>query len=249
MRIESNLTQNYERLSSLQRINSASDDAAGLAISQKMEAETGGIEQGTKNAADMQNLVNTADGVLGSIHDNLNRMRELSVQASNGILSSSDREIIQKEIGQIKDQIGEQVKNTEFNTQKLIDGSFTDKNVASNASGRGMQLSIENTGLAELGIKDFDVTGNFDISDIDNAIDKVSSARGQLGAKSNRLDHTMNYNRIAAENQTAARSRITDLEVGKEITAKNTNQILQSYQFAMQKNEMEQAGNKLDILF
>ena len=247
MRIENNLTQNYERLSSLQRINSASDDAAGLAISQRMEAQTGGIEQGSKNAADMQNLVNTADGVLCSIHDNLNRMRELSVQASNGILSSSNREIIQKEIGQIKEEIGEQVKNTEFNTQKLIDGSFSDKNVASNASGKGMQMSIENTGLAELGIKDFDVTGNFDISDIDYAIDKVSSARGQLGAQSNRLEHTMNSNQVAAENQRAARSRIVDLNVGKEVTAKNTNQILQSYRIAMQQSEMEQTRNRLDI--
>lgn len=248
MRIDNNISQSYEQLSSMQRINSASDDAAGLAISQKLESQVKGIDKGTENAIDMSNLLKTAEGSLDSIHDSLHRMRELSIKASNGILSDSDKSIIQDEINQIKESIGHTVKNTEFNTIKLLDGTFTNKNTATSPSGTGTSMNIKNTGLSTLGIEDFDVTEDFNIGDIDKAIEMVSSARSDIGSSTNRLDHTISYNNNASQNQREANSRISDLDFAKGIVNLKKNQIMEQYKFFAQKQSMSQAGGVLSLL-
>ncbi|MCX7710587.1 MAG: flagellin [Clostridia bacterium] len=248
MRIEGALQNSYESLSSMQRINSAADDAAGLAISQNLTAETKGYDKGTDNALSMNDLAKTADGAMSSIHDSLQRMRELAVQASNGVLTGDDRKLIQEEIDQLKQSIGGVVQNTQFNTQKLLDGTFKDKNIAMNPSGTGMKMNIQNTGLEALGIKDFDVTKDFDIKTLDNAISQVSDARSQLGATSNRIMHGVSINQISSENLTASKSRMVDLDIPKAISQMKTQEILQQYQYFAQKQAAMQKSGTLSLL-
>lgn len=248
MRVNGDIAINYQQLSSMQRINSASDDAAGLAISQKLESQSRGLDKGTDNALDMSNLLNTAEGSLDSIHDSLHRMRELSVKASNGILSNDDKTIIQDEINQLKSSIADTVKNTQFNTIKLLDGTFTNKNTATNPSGTGTRMNIKNTGLSTLGIENFDVTEDFNIGDLDKAIEMVSSARSDIGSSTNRLNHTISYNNNASYNQIEANSRIRDLDFEKGIMNLKRNEIMQQYKFFAQKQSMTQGKGVLNLL-
>lgn len=248
MRIEAANENSYQRLASMRRVNSAADDAAGLAISQKINAQTNGYNTGADNALSMNDLARTAEGALASIDDNLHRMRELAVQASNGTLSSDDRKIIQTEIDQLKESISGIAGNTQFNTQKLLDGSFSNKEIAVNPSGTGTKMTIQNTSLETLGVNNFDVTGSFDIADIDNAISKVTEARSELGATSNRIMSAVKINWNAAENLTAASSRISDLDAGAESIRMNTRQVLQQYQYYSKQQTMNQKASALNLL-
>lgn len=248
MRIDGSTQNTYERLSTAKRINRASDDPAGLAILQKLQEQTRGLNKATDNALSMNDLSKTADGALSSMHDSLQRMRELAVQAQNGILTDSDRAAIQEEIGEIKQSISSTVQNTQFNTQKLLDGTFTDKNIAINPNGTGMKMNVQNTGLEALGIDSFDVTGSFDISDIDSAISKVSEARSELGATSNRITHGVNVNNISEYNITAANSRIEDLDMASAMVQLSTQQILQQYNYYAQKQTYQQKANSISLL-
>ena len=156
--IGNQLSASYEKLSSMKQINKAADNAAGLAIVNKMESQTNGYDVGTGNTQTGQDLVKTAEGALGSITDSLQRIRELSVQASNAIYAPEDKAAIQAEIDGIMSGIQDVAKNTEFNTLKLLDGSMADLNLAMNPDGTGMEIQMENATLEALGIKDYDVT-------------------------------------------------------------------------------------------
>lgn len=235
--------QTYQQLSSGSQINSAADDAAGLAIAEKMENQTNGYDVGTRNAADAQNMLKVADGGLAGISDQLNRIRELSIQASNtAVYGNDDRELIQNEIEQLKESISDIASNTEFNTKKLLDGTMPDANVASSPDGSGMAVDMLNATLQALGIADYDVTGDFDISVIDNALSKVSAAQSSVGASSNRLDYTMNYNTQAAYNLTASVSSIKDTDYAEKISEMKKQQQLQQYQIIMKKKKQEAEG-------
>jgi len=225
------LQKAFTQLSAGKRINSAADDAAGLAVAEKLTAQIEGLDRGSDNTRDMQNLINTAEGGLANVSDSLQRMRELSLQAANGALNDSDRRFIQYEIDQIKDEIGRSAQTLEFNTQKLLDGSFQNKNTASGADGTGASVSIADVSLIAGDLSDYDVTDPaFDISRIDDAISRVSEARAQIGVMSNRFDSTVNANQITNLNQAAARSRIADADYAKAANEMNKNQILQQYQ-------------------
>lgn len=238
--------RSYERLASGRRVNRAADGAAELAISEGMTAQTNGLNVGADNISNARNLLNISDGALGSIHDSLQRIRELAVEASNGTLTSSDRESIQWEIDQLKDEISSVAKNTNYNTKNLLDGSETELSIETGSGKKN--VSLTDASLEALGIKDFNVTGKFNLKDIDEAIKKVSSARSKAGAQYNALEHAYNYNRNASENLTAANSRLVDLDYGKEVTEKNKQNILQQYALFAQKQRMEQDRNKLNIL-
>ncbi len=192
MNIASVSAQAYERLSTGLQINRAADNAAGLSITQGMSSEIKGMEQNVENIGSMNDLAKTAEGALNSIQDSLGRIRELSVQASNGILTDGDKSIIQSEISQLMQGIQDTSRNTEFNTMKLLDGSFANKNTAMSPDGSGMQISIESAALDNLGLSGYDVTGAFDLSDIDNAIEKVSDSRANLGSLANAFEHATN---------------------------------------------------------
>ena len=244
-----NLYRNYEQLSSGRRINSAADDAAGLAIAEKLTTQSNGYDVGERNAATSQDMLKTADGALGSITDSLQRIRELSVQAGNtAIYGDAERGAIQKEIDQLKQFISDTASQTQFNTMNLLDGSMGSSHVASNPDGSGMDIQMPDATLQALGIADYDVTGNFDISAIDDALEMVMSQRSSIGASSNALDYTMNYNSYASYNLKASRSRIEDLDFGEAVTEKKKNEVLQQYRIMMQKNKEDENGRVLSLL-
>lgn len=237
----SGLSQNYEQLSSGYKINSAADDTAGLAIANKLEKQSKGLDAGSNNAAAGQDLLKVADGGLSSIQNSLQRMRELSIQASNSaIYSPSDLKAMQKEIDGLKQSIQDTAKGTRYNTMSLLDGSKADLNLATNPSGGGMKIQLVNSTLEELGIADYNVTGKFDISALDKAIEKISGSRSGIGAAMNALDSVSSYNKSTAINQTAAQSRIQDLDVPKAISEMKKNEVLEDYKMSMTKKKMEQ---------
>ena len=242
------INKSYEQLSSMKKINSAADNAAGLSIVQKMESQTNGYDVGNSNGKAGQDLLKVADSGLASINDNLQRIRELAVQASNGIYAPEDKQAIQYEIEGLKQGIQDAAKGTEFNTLKLLDGSMADLNLALNPDGTGMEIQMANSTLESLGIADFDVTGNFDIADIDKAIEKVNKARGSLGASYNALEYATNYSALASENLTASSSRIENLDVEKAISDMKKQEVLDGYSLFMKRVQMQQEEQQLNVL-
>lgn len=238
----------YSQLSSGKRINSAADDASGLAIAQKMKRVETGLNVGAQNTKDGMGALNIADGAMDGIMDHLQRIRELGLRSMNGIYSASDRETFQNEINQLKDGIQQIAKNTTFNEQKLLDGSMADMHLATNPNGGGLEIAMEDTTLEALGIADFDVTsGNFDLGAIDAAMNKLSSHRSSVGAYTNRLEHTYNYNTSSHLEQLGARSRIEDLDMPKAISEKKKKDLLDQYQNLMLKSQMNQRSNVLRL--
>jgi len=248
MQIDGSLQNTYTQMASMKRINQASDDAAGLAISQKMISSINGYATATANVQTAGDLAATAGGGLSSMQGSLQRMRELAVQASNGTYTADDRKVLQDEIAQLKSSISQVSQGTEFNTIKLLDGSFSDQSIASTPYGTGRSMSIQNTSLQSLGIDAFDVTGTFDISDIDNAMAKISDAQGNVGATSNALQYEAEINATAQENLTAAESGISDADIAQlSMTLKNQ-QMIQQYQYFAQQKNMEQKSGILNLL-
>jgi len=238
----------YTNITTGQRINSAADDPSGLAIAKGMEAQISSSEQNLNNVADMSNLLNTADGALDSISSGLNRIRELGVQAGNGVLSKDDREIIQNEVSQVLSQIESVASNTTFNQMSLLDGSFTDKNTASNTDGSGSRISIENTSLEALGIKGFNVTNGFDLSKIDDAITKVSESRSKIGSATNAFEHASNSISNKINNITSSMSKIQDANIAEEISSLKKNQILDQYKIQMQMMQQNNQQNQIGMM-
>ena len=248
--------KSLEKLSSGLRINRAGDDAAGLAISEKMRGQIGGLNQAVRNAQDGISLIQTAEGGLNETHSILQRMRELTVQSSNDTNTTEDRGEIQKEFNQLAKEITRIADTTQFNTKNLLGGgaSFS-LQIGSNA-GQNMSLSIgamDATTLAvATGTDETDTVGlnistgtpAFDtvIGAIDDAIETVSAERSKLGATQNRLEHTINNLTATSENLTAAESRIRDVDMAKEMMTFTKNNILNQASTAMlaQANQMPQ---------
>ena len=238
-----------KQISSGKQINSAADNAAGLGIAEKMRAQENGTNQGTRNTADMQSLVNTAEGALSSVSSNLQRLNELALQASNGIMTSSDRTLIQKEVDQVLDNIQSISQSTQFNTRNLLNGEANELHTASSPDGSGMTVSIPSMSLQDLGLEGFNVTGNFDLSSIHSAMNTVSSARSNLGATSNRMDYVMTSNDISALNLASSRSRIEDTDMARATMELEKERVLEQYQVAAQKRENEQKEDQVKRLF
>lgn len=273
------VSKTLERLSSGLRINRAADDAAGLAISEKMRAQIRGLNQAVRNAQDGISLIQTAEGALNETHAILQRMRELAVQATNDTLTESDREQIQKEINQLTAEVQKISAYTEFNTQRLLDGTYDNKqfHIGANQS-QVIALTISNMGAGLYSTSSGSVTaGALNIIQLtaatnsynntvneftfvvysgtgslatlvsttayalsvmnvnaaetaitayNRAIESVSFERAKLGALQNRLEHTINNLNVAAENLTAAESRIRDADMAREMMNFVKNQIL-----------------------
>ncbi|NLG03983.1 MAG: flagellin [Clostridia bacterium] len=247
--IGSQLNNQYAQISSGKRINRAADDAAGLAIAEKMKEQKSGLDVGGQNARSGIGALNIADGALAGIGENLQRIYEISVKASNGLNSGSDLSAMQKEIDQLMSGIKETASNTEYNTMKLIDGSMASMDMATNPDGTGQSIKMANASLEALGIDGYNVTGEFDINRIQTAIDKISAARSEGGASTNALEHVYNYNNYASQNTTSAQSRIEDLDMPKAISEQKKNEVIEDYQTMMQKQKMEQEANSVLGLF
>ncbi len=246
-RTNNTMQSSLERLSSGKRINRAADDAAGLAISEKMKGQIRGLAQAQRNAQDGISLIQTAEGALQETHAILQRMRELAVQSSNDTNTDDDRAELQAEVTELIAEIDRIAENTEFNTQNLLDGNFTDKilHIGAN-SGQTMSVSVNDmssTGLAVGSIDISDQSGaDGAITTINDAIDTVSTERSSLGAIQNRLEHTIKNLSAAEENLTAANSRVEDVDMAREMMAFTKSQILSQAGTAMlaQANMMPQ---------
>jgi len=243
--IDNSLSKNLEKLSTGLRINRAADDAAGLAISEKMRNQISGLQQAIRNAQDGISLIQTAEGALNETHSILNRMRDLAVQAKNGTYTNEDREKLDKEFKALREEVGRIARDTEFNTLKLLSGQFASDGlkfqIGANKS-QDITLTIKNMTSGGLGINDLALlsgTGataaNYDnvISKLDEAIKKVSEERANLGAIQNRLEHTINNLGVTAENLSASESRIRDVDMAQEMTKFTKNQILMHSATAM----------------
>ena len=234
-----NLSKSTEKLSSGYRINRASDDAAGLSISEKMRGQIRGLKQASTNAQDGQSLIQTAEGAMNEIHSVLQRMRELTVQAKNDTYLQEDRAKIKTEVDQLQSEITRIATQTQFNKMNLLTGSYksmqfqvgaNDKQVinlsiskltASALSVEGIASAIGNTTVSKGSI-----IGN-QLSIIDAAITKVSTARSNLGAISNRLDHTIANADNMAENLQSSESKIRDVNIASEMVSYSSMSILQ----------------------
>jgi flagellin len=218
-----------EKLSSGYRINRGADDAAGLAISEKLRGQIGGLAQASRNAADAVSLVQTAEGALNEVHSMLQRVRELAVQYKNGTLATNDRLAIQSEVNQLKDEIQRIGTDTEFNGIKLLDSAATV--CFQVGAGDGQQITVATVSVgAQVAVGVFalsSVSSQTDIQAIDDAINNVSAARATFGSVQNRLDHTMSNLASYTENLTASESRIRDADMASEMVNFTKLQILQ----------------------
>ena len=216
-----------EKLSSGYKINRAADDAAGLAISEKMRRQIRGLTQASENAQDGISCVQTAEGALNEVHDMLQRMNELAVKAANGTLQSEDIGYIQSEIDQLASEIDRTANDTKFNKMGLLDGSVDEVSLQVGAEeGQTITLTLSEMSASELGVDALDISDTASITTIDEAIQKVSSFRSALGAVQNRLEHTINNLDNVVENTTAAEAQIRDTDMAKEMVKFSNNNIL-----------------------
>ncbi len=228
---EASLTKSTEKLSSGYRVNRAADDAAGLAISEKMRRQIRGLTQASRNAQDGISCVQTAEGALNEVHDMLQRMNELAVQAANDTNMSQDRMYIQSEIDALASEITRVASTTTFNEQCLLDGSFTGKNLqVGSESGQKIEISIDAMNATSLSVNALSVSSfdlaNAAISSIKNALVAVSKQRADLGAVQNRLEHTISNLDNVVENTTAAESQIRDTDMATEMVKYSNSNIL-----------------------
>lgn len=234
-----NLARSTEKLSSGYRINRASDDAAGLSISEKMRGQIRGLKQASTNAQDGQSLIQTAEGAMNEIHSVLQRMRELTVQAKNDTYLQEDRAKIKTEVDQLQSEITRIATQTQFNKMNLLTGSYksmqfqvgaNDNQVIKLSIGKLTASALEVEGVAS-------AIGNSTVSKgsiiggqlliIDKAITTVSTARSNLGAISNRLDHTIANADNMAENLQSSESKIRDVNIASEMVSYSSMSILQ----------------------
>ncbi len=242
-----------EKLSSGYRINRAGDDAAGLSISEKMRGQIRGLNQASTNAQDGISLIQTAEGALNETHSILQRMRELAVQASNDTNVTVDRSAIDSELDQLTEEVKRIADTTEFNTQKLLNGSVMSMKLQVGAnSGQKITFSIGNMNAATLGIDALDVTtfthANSAITKIQSAIQKVSTQRSNLGALQNRLEHTIANADNTSENLQAAESRIRDVDMAKEMVKYSKDNILQQAAQSMLAQANQSTQGVLNLL-
>ena len=220
--------KSMEKLSSGYRVNRAADDAAGLAISEKMRGQIGGLAQAQRNAQDGISLVQTAEGALNEVHSMLQRMRDLKVQYNNGALSTDDKNAIVAEAKQLATEIGDIRTKTAFNGINLLDASGTTTFQVGANEGDTIDVTRSDlTGASGVTSAVADVSGGtgttnwdaLDITEIDTAIKNVSTIRGDLGAAQNRLEHRLNNLATYQENLVASESRIRDVDMAAEMVS------------------------------
>jgi flagellin len=264
---QSSLSISMQRLSSGMRVNSAKDDAAGLAIAERMNAQVKGMNVAARNANDGISLAQTAEGALGAVGDALQRMRELAVQARNSTNSDSDKDSLDKEFGELAKEIQRVLGGTTFNGKAILGAqaatltfqvganTTSDDTISiatSNMTSLASITTLAGTDNAGTGRAKIDSTANATaiatvIADIDSALDLVNSERATMGASQNRFEAVISNLQTSVENQSAARSRIMDADFAAETAAMSRAQILQQAGTAMvaQANQLPQQVLKL----
>ncbi len=244
-----------EKLSSGYKVNRAADDAAGLAISEKMRRQIKGLTQASANAQDGISCVQTAEGALAEVHDMLQRMNTLAVQASNDTMTSADRGYLDSEVQALKSEIDRVASTTTFNEQNLLDGSFTGKNLQVGAEkGQFIAISIGKMNTTGINISGVNISGTTNsgaqtaICSIKTALASVSKMRSDLGAVQNRLEHTIKNLDNVVENTTSAESQIRDTDMATEMVRYSNNQILAQAGTSMLAQANQSNQNVLSLL-
>ena len=249
--------KSMEKLSSGYRINRAADDAAGLAISEKMRGQIGGLAQAQRNAQDGVSLVQTAEGALNEVHSMLQRVRDLKVQYQNGTLDTDDKTAIVAEVKQLASEITEISTKTEFNGINLLDGTGGSAGVISFQVGANGSETISVTTkdiagasgtVAIDGVSDTAGWEAVSLADIDTAINNISSIRSDFGAVQNRLEHRLNNLATYQENLVASESRIRDVDMASEMVAFTKLGILQQAGTSMLAQANQAPQNVLSLL-
>ncbi|NME82792.1 flagellin [Clostridium sp. SM-530-WT-3G] len=248
--------KSMEKLSSGLRINRAGDDAAGLSISEKMRGQIRGLSQASRNSQDGISMIQTAEGALNETHSILQRMRELAVQAGNDTNVTADRTAIAEEMDALQQEITRIAQQTEFNTKNMFSNSNGETVTFQVGANCGQTISVTfsqmNAGALSVANMSSAVgtqTGaTAAICTINDAIAKVSKERSKLGAVQNRLEHTIANVDNAAENLTAAESRVRDVDMAKEMMAFQKNNILQQAAQSMLSQANQQPQNVLSLL-
>jgi flagellin len=254
---QSSLNTSLQRLSSGLRINSAKDDAAGLAISERFTSQIRGLNQAARNANDGISLAQTAEGALGEVTNNLQRIRELAVQSSNATNSVDDRAALQTEVDQLVAEIDRVATQTNFNGVALLDGTFAAQTfqVGSNAGDTitvadfaDMQTTALDAGAAMTAdVSDF-AQSQLTITSMDAALKTVNTSRATLGAVQSRFESVVTSAQTAAENLSASRSRIMDTDFAAETANLTRGQILQQAGTAMLSQANSLPQNVLSLL-
>jgi flagellin len=254
--VSERLGGNFRRLSTGLRISTAADDAAGLAISERLRSQVRSLEQAKRNANDGISFVQTAEGALNEVSSILIRLRELAIQSSNGTVSDQDKATLDEEFSSLVSEVDRIGQSTEFNGIKLLDGSSSSVSFqvgfGTTAGIDTLSVSLSAALSTSLALDSLDIgsTGSTTtaLTNIDSAINSVSSLRGSLGAVQNRLGSTINTLAITSENLSAAESRIRDVDVAYETAQLTRNNILQQAAISILSQANQQPQSALQLL-
>jgi flagellin len=263
------VTKGMEKLSSGERINRAGDDASGLAVSEKMRSQIRGLERASKNAQDGISFIQTTEGYLQESQDIIQRLRELAVQASNGVYTAEDRMQIQVEVSQLVDEVDRIASHAQFNGLNLLTGRFARDNGENSVTGsmwfhigsnmdQRVQVFIGTMTAKALGVRNVGDNSiisvespdgsNRAIGTLDQALKKVNKQRADLGAYQNRLEHAVRGIDVGAENLQAAESRIRDTDMANEMVNYTKNRILAQAGNAMLAQANQKTQQVLQLL-
>ncbi|MFT6030401.1 MAG: flagellin [Oleiphilaceae bacterium] len=243
----------FQKLASGSKINSASDDAAGLAIAEKLTSKLGGFDVAIRNANDSISAIQVADGALQSLNNNLSRIQELTLQAGNGALNSQDRKALQAEADQLIDESNQLLENTNFNGKSLLNN---DEGLSVQLDEPGKNIQLEGKNLAkefkELGFDDVDLTSqsaaNKSLETLNKASELVLSRQSELGAVSNRVENSIDNISSSRINAAQARSRISDTDYAKVASDLAASQVRDQAQIAVQAQANGQRSAVLQLL-
>ena len=249
------LNQTYSQMSSGKRINSAADDAAGLAITTRFSSQVSGTQQAQRNGLDAKSLIETEDSALAQITNGIERLKELSVQQGNGILNDSDRAALSKEANQITDQINQVIEQSSFNGKDLFQQESSSQSLnfqLGDKAGDVVSLTANTTadpikeGLDQLDFSTSDAGDN--LTNLDAIQQVVTERRTELGATSNRIDSSVEQLSNEEIQTQSARSRIEDADVAKLVSEMVVEQVKQQAQYAAQSQSNASAEDTLRLL-
>lgn len=245
--------KSLQKLTTGKRINSASDDAAGMAISSKMNNQIRGLKMALRNTQDGQSMVETAEGVLNEVTDILSRMRELCVEASNDTYSTLDRKHIDTELNELAGELDRIAEQTKFNGITLLDGSAKDLNIQVGANnGESIQLSFPSVDATKLNLDTIDVSTHKNATDmidvIDEAMGTITTERATLGSVINKLEYTSSNISTMMQSLTAANSRIEDTDISMEMINMTKNSILSQSGTSMLSQALQIPNGALQLL-
>jgi flagellin len=239
----------YSVVASGGAIQSASQDAAGLAIEEKTKAQTGALDKGAENLKDAKAAQNISDGTMEGIADYLNSIKELAIKSQNGTLNDDDKQSIQSQIKQYLEGVEETVKQALYNEKPLLEDQGK-LSVTTDGNGGKADVSTYDRSVKGLGLEGLDVTKpDFDMKTIDDAIKKVDSARANTGAESNRVDYATSYNTKASLELNGYGMDKEEDRTVKAIQDVKTQQVMDQYQMMLQKKQQEDAAHKSAVFF